>query len=71
MNLSFQQVAFVLYDEYHLKINQPGGRNCKKIKKQKFKTKNQPRKERYTLKTSAQQSSGSYTTKTRENDPVG
>ena len=70
MNLSFQQVAFVLYDEYHLKINQPGGRNRKKIK-QNFKTKNQPRKELYTLKTSGEQSSGSYTLKTRENDPVG
>ena len=54
LKLSLKQVAHVLYDEYHLKINQPDGRNCKKIKKQNFKTKNQPRKELYTLRTSGE-----------------
>ena len=45
----------LLYDEYYLKINQPSGRNCeKKIKKQNLKTKNQPRKELYTLKTTGE-----------------
>ena len=54
LKLSFKQVAHELYDEYHLKINQPGSWNSKKIKKQNFKTKNQPRKELYTLKTSGE-----------------
>ena len=54
-----------------MKINQPGGRNSKKVPESKLlNTKNQSIKELYTLKASGEWSSGPHTLKTRENGQV-
>ena len=54
-----------------MKINQPGGRNSKKVAESKLlNTKNQSIKELYTLKASGEWSSGLHTLKARENGSV-